>query len=204
MRVLDGSQFLVRIFLGESDRFHHTPLSRALLERLRREGFAGDTVFHGTAGFGASSVIHTVSLVELSAGLPVLIEVVDDEAHVDKLLPILDEMLTGGALVTLERVRVLSTLRHGIVATPRSCANDCPPPRRHANGSPEEVRDAAAPFVPFRSLTLDGDVQRFRRPLHNGDPNNAAVRSMKWVADFSLLESTTWRWWPRFVPDGTH
>jgi uncharacterized protein len=107
MRVLDGNQFLVRIFLGESDQFHHTPLSRALLERLRREGFAGATVIHGVAGFGASSVIHTASLVELSTDLPVLIEVVDDEAHVDKLLPILDEMITGGALVTVERVRVV-------------------------------------------------------------------------------------------------
>jgi uncharacterized protein len=107
MRVLDGEQFLVRILLGESDRFHHTPLPRALLERLRREGFAGATVIHGAAGFGASSVIHTASLVELSSDLPVLIEVVDDQAHVDKLLPILDEMVTGGALVTVERVRVL-------------------------------------------------------------------------------------------------
>jgi uncharacterized protein len=107
MRVLDGNQFLVRILLGESDRFHHTPLSRALLERLRREGFAGATVIHGVAGFGASSVIHTASLVELSTDLPVLIEVVDDEVHVEKLLPILDEMITGGALVTVERVRVV-------------------------------------------------------------------------------------------------
>jgi PII-like signaling protein len=107
MRVLDGSQFLVRIFLGESDRFHHLPLSRALLERLRSEGFAGATIMHGTAGFGASSVIHTSSLIELSSDLPVLIEVVDDEPHVDRLLPILDEMLTGGALVTVERVRVV-------------------------------------------------------------------------------------------------
>ena len=107
MRVLDGNQFLVRIFLGESDRFHHTPLSRALLERLRREGFAGATVIHGVAGFGASSVIHTSSLIELSTDLPVVIEVVDDETHVEKLLPILDEMVTGGALVTVERVRVL-------------------------------------------------------------------------------------------------
>lgn len=107
MRVLDGNQFLVRIFLGESDRFHHTPLSRALLERLRREGFAGATVMHGVAGFGASSVIHTASLVELSTDLPVLIEVIDDEAYVEKLLPILDEMVTGGALVTVERVRVV-------------------------------------------------------------------------------------------------
>src|ERR671925_616760 len=107
MRELDGDQYLVRIFLGESDRFHHTPLARALLDRLRREGFAGATVIHGVAGFGASSVIHTASLVELSTDLPVLIEVIDDEAHVDKLLPILDEMVTGGALVTVERVRVL-------------------------------------------------------------------------------------------------
>jgi PII-like signaling protein len=70
MRVLDGEQFLVRIFLGESDQFHHTPLPRALVERLRREGFAGATVIHGVAGFGASSVIHTASLVELSTDLP--------------------------------------------------------------------------------------------------------------------------------------
>jgi PII-like signaling protein len=107
MRVLDGEQFLVRIFLGESDQFRHRPLPRALLERLRREGFAGATVIHGVAGFGASSVIHTASLVELSSDLPVLIEVVDDQAHVDRLLPILDEMVTGGALVTVERVRVV-------------------------------------------------------------------------------------------------
>jgi PII-like signaling protein len=107
MRVLDGEQFLVRILLGESDRFHHMPLHRALLERLRREGFAGATILHGTAGFGASSVIHTTSLVELSSDLPVVIEVVDDQEHVDRLLPILDEMISGGALVTVEKVRVL-------------------------------------------------------------------------------------------------
>jgi PII-like signaling protein len=107
MRVLDGDHFLVRIFLGESDQWHHTPLSRALLERLRAEGFAGATVVRGVAGFGANSVIHTASLIELSADLPVVIEVVDDQAHVDRLIPILDEMVTGGALVTVERVRVV-------------------------------------------------------------------------------------------------
>ena len=107
MRVLDGDQFLVRIFLGESDRWRHMPLSRALLERLRAEGFAGATVVHGVAGFGASSVIHTAGLIELSTDLPVVIEVVEDQAHVDRLLPILDEMITGGALVTVEPVRVI-------------------------------------------------------------------------------------------------
>src|SRR6188474_943440 len=103
MRVLDGEQSLVRIFIGDSDKWHHQPLDRALLERLRREGFAGATVMHGVAGFGAKSVIHTANLLELSADLPVLIEIVDDDEHIQKLLPILDEMLTGGALVTIER-----------------------------------------------------------------------------------------------------
>jgi PII-like signaling protein len=98
---------LVRIFIGEGDKWHHKPLERALLERLRAEGFAGATVIRGIAGFGANSVIHTVNLVDLSADLPVLIEVVDDEEHIEKLLPILDEMVTGGALVTMEKVRVL-------------------------------------------------------------------------------------------------
>lgn len=61
---------MVRIFFGESDKWHHQPLDVALLERLRREGFAGATVFHGTAGFGANSVIHTSRLLEMSADLP--------------------------------------------------------------------------------------------------------------------------------------
>jgi len=107
MRVLDGEQLLLRIFIGDSDKWHHRPLERALLERLRREGFAGATVCRGLAGFGASSVIHAAHLVDMSADLPIVLEVVDDQEHVDRLLPILDEMLTGGALVTTEKVRVL-------------------------------------------------------------------------------------------------
>jgi PII-like signaling protein len=107
MRVLDGQQTLVRIFIGESDKWHHQPLHRAILERLRREGFAGATVLHGVAGFGAASVIHTSSIVDLSADLPVIIEVVDDAEHMEKLLPILDEMLTKGALVTMEKVTIV-------------------------------------------------------------------------------------------------
>lgn len=106
MRVLDGEQLLVRIFVGESDKWQHAPLYRALLERLRREGFAGATVIHGVAGFGASSVLHTAHLLDLSADLPVVIEVIDDAAHMDRLTEILDEMLDGG-LVTMEKVRVL-------------------------------------------------------------------------------------------------
>ena len=107
MRVLDGEQTLVRIFIGEGEQWQRRPLERALLERLREEGFAGATVIRGVAGFGATSVIHTSTLVALSADLPILIEVVDDDEHVQKLVSILDEMLTGGGLVTMERVRVL-------------------------------------------------------------------------------------------------
>ena len=106
MRVLDGEQLLARIFIGESDRWHHQPLAMALLERLRREGFAGATVFHGVAGFGARSVLHSSHLLRLSEDLPVVIEVVDTEQHIDRLLPILDEMVSEG-LVTLERARVV-------------------------------------------------------------------------------------------------
>jgi len=114
MRVLDGEQTLVRIFVGEGDQWHHRPLATALLERLRAEGFAGATVMRGVAGFGANSVIHTSNLVDLSGDLPVLIEVVDDAEHIDKLVTILDEMVGGGALVTMEKVRVLR-----YAATPR-------------------------------------------------------------------------------------
>jgi hypothetical protein len=106
MRVLDGEQVLVRIFIGESDKWHHRPLSMALLERLRKEGFAGATVFHGVAGFGARSVLHTSHLLRLSEDLPVVIEVVDTPDHIDRLVPILDEMVSEG-LVTLEKARVL-------------------------------------------------------------------------------------------------
>jgi PII-like signaling protein len=112
MRVLSGDHVLVRIFIGESSRWHHQPLSLALLQRLRKEGFAGATVFHGTAGFGARSVLHTTQLLRLSEDLPVVVEVVDSEEKVEELAPILDEMVTDG-LVTMEKVHVLRYAPNG-------------------------------------------------------------------------------------------
>lgn len=106
MRSLDGEQVLVRIFLGEGDKWRHQPLHVALLERLRREGFAGATVFRGVAGFGARSVVHTTHLLRLSEDLPIVVEVVDTAERVERLVPILDEMISEG-LVTMEKVRVL-------------------------------------------------------------------------------------------------
>jgi len=106
VRVLEGEHWMARIFIGESDRWQGKPLADALVERLRREGFAGATVLRGLAGFGARSVVHTAHLLELSQDLPLVIEVVDTEEHLKRLEPILDEMVADG-LVTLEKVRVL-------------------------------------------------------------------------------------------------
>jgi uncharacterized protein len=106
MRVLSGEQILVRVFIGESDKWQHEPLHIALLTRLRTEGFAGATVFHGIGGFGARSVLHTTHLLRLSEDLPIVIEIVDTAEHAERLTAILDEMVTEG-LVTMEKVQVL-------------------------------------------------------------------------------------------------
>ena len=106
MRGLEGEGILVRVFIGESDHWQHQPLSLALLERLRQEHFAGATVFHGVAGFGAHSVLHTTRVLRLSEDLPVVIEIVDSEDRMARLTEILDEMV-GEGLVTMEKVRVI-------------------------------------------------------------------------------------------------
>ncbi len=81
MRVLEGEQWMVRIFIGESDRWQGRPLVDALVERLRKEGFAGATVLRGLAGFGARSVVHTTHLLELSQDLPLVVEVAGTEVQ---------------------------------------------------------------------------------------------------------------------------
>lgn len=106
MRVLDGEQVLVRIFIGEADRWQHQPLWMALLQRLRKDGYAGATVLRGIGGFGARSVLHTTLFERLSQDLPLVVEIVDTSEHIERLLPVLDEMVSEG-LVTLETVRVL-------------------------------------------------------------------------------------------------
>lgn len=106
MRVLDGEQVLMRIFIGESYRWHQQPLWMALLQKLRKDGYAGATVFRGIGGFGARSVVHTTLIERLSQDLPLVVEIVDTAAQIDKLLPVLDEMVSEG-LVTMETVRVL-------------------------------------------------------------------------------------------------
>lgn len=106
MRVLDGEATLVRVFIGESDQWHHRSLALAVVERLRKEGYSGATVLRGVAGFGARSVLHTTQILRLSEDLPVVIEMVEANERVEALLAILDEMVPEG-LVTLEKVRVV-------------------------------------------------------------------------------------------------
>jgi PII-like signaling protein len=101
-----GERTLMRIFIGESDKYHGKPLYEALLERLRVKGLAGATVLRGVAGFGASSVVHTDKVLRLSLDLPLIIEIVETEEAIQAILPDLDAMI-GGGLITLERARVI-------------------------------------------------------------------------------------------------
>jgi hypothetical protein len=107
MTRLEGEGRLVRIFIGESDRWHGRPLYQAIVERAREEGLAGATVTRGIEGFGAKSHLHTSRILRLSTDLPVVIEIVDTAERIEALLPLLDEMV-GDGLVTVETVHILS------------------------------------------------------------------------------------------------
>lgn len=98
--------YLLRIFIGESDRHGHHPLYEAIVLKARETGLAGATVIRCVMGFGKNSVIHTAKILRLSEDLPMVIEIVDSLDKVEAFLPTLDEMITDG-LVTLERVKVL-------------------------------------------------------------------------------------------------
>lgn len=97
---------LLRIFIGETDRWHGKPLYEAIVEEARRRGLAGATAWKGFMGFGAHSRMHTAKILRLSEDLPVLIEIVDSAEKIEAFLPDLDAMVTEG-LVTLERAEVI-------------------------------------------------------------------------------------------------
>jgi PII-like signaling protein len=98
---------LLRIFIGESDRWHGKPLYEAIVRRVREEGLAGATVLRGLEGFGAHSRLHTSRILRLSEDLPVVIEIVDSAEKIDAILPALDEMVEEG-MVTVEKVHVIA------------------------------------------------------------------------------------------------
>jgi len=97
---------LLRIFVGESDRWHNHPLYEAIVLKARELHLAGATVLRGPMGFGARSRLHTAKILRLSEDLPIVIEIVDTREKIDTLLPHIDEMVEDG-LVTLERVEVI-------------------------------------------------------------------------------------------------
>src|SRR5437667_4724764 len=97
---------LLRIFIGESDRWEHKPLYEALVLKARELHLAGATVLRGPMGFGKSSRLHTAKILRLSMDLPLVIEIVDSEEKIRSFLPALGEMMSGG-MVTLERVQVI-------------------------------------------------------------------------------------------------
>jgi PII-like signaling protein len=97
---------LLRIFIGESDRWEHKPLYEAIVLAARAAKLAGATVLRGPMGFGKSSRLHTTKILQLSMDLPLVIEIVDTEEKINAFLPQLDGMI-GGGLVTLEKVRVI-------------------------------------------------------------------------------------------------
>jgi len=97
---------LLRIFIGESDRWHHQPLYQAIVLKAREMHLAGATVLRGPMGFGKSSRLHTAKILRLSMDLPIVIEIVDSEEKMQQFLPVLDAMM-GGGLLTMEKVKVI-------------------------------------------------------------------------------------------------
>jgi len=97
---------LLRIFIGEQDKWRGQPLYEAIVHLARKEGLAGATCLKGFLGYGAKSHLHTVKLLRLSEDLPIVIEIVDSEEKIQAFLPKLDAMIQDG-LVTLERAEVL-------------------------------------------------------------------------------------------------
>lgn len=109
---LPEDALLLRIYLGESDRWKHQPLYEAIVLKARELHLAGATVFRGQMGFGATSRIHTAKILRLSTDLPLTIEIVDAEENINRFLPFLDEMM-GGGLVTLEKIKVIHYRQSG-------------------------------------------------------------------------------------------
>ena len=105
MKIPEEGQ-LLRIFIGESDRWQGKPLYEAIILRAREMGIAGATMLRGMMGYGAASRIHTAKILRLSEDLPIVVEIVDSKEKITALLPTIEEMVQEG-LVTLESVRVL-------------------------------------------------------------------------------------------------
>lgn len=117
---IEGEGQLLRIFIGENDRWHGKPLYDAIVMKAREMGMAGATVVRGMMGFGANSRLHTTKVLRLSEDLPIVIELVDKPERIAALIPELDRMVTEG-MITLEKVHVLAYRQNGN-ASPQASA----------------------------------------------------------------------------------
>ena len=110
---ISGQAVLLRVFIGESDKIGHLPLYEAIVKEARSAGLAGATVLKGVLGYGATARIRTAKLLDLSADLSMVIEIVDEEGKIDAFQPVLAELFDQancGGLVTLENIRVVHYL----------------------------------------------------------------------------------------------
>ena len=111
MHGLKGERVLMRVHIGERDKYKGTPLYAAIVELLRAQHYAGATVYRGIMGFGASSTVHTDRSEVLSLDLPIVVECIETAERIDAILPVLDGMI-GGGLITLERANVIMYRPH--------------------------------------------------------------------------------------------
>jgi len=109
---LSGAGKVLRIFIGESDKYNGKPLHEAVVMKARELNLAGASVFRGIMGYGASSRIHSTKLLRISEDLPVTVEIVDTEENINKILPFLDETVKEG-LITMENVNIIKYRHNG-------------------------------------------------------------------------------------------
>lgn len=117
----DSTGVLLRIFIGDSDRYEHQPLHEAIINKARELGLSGATVLQGSMGFGANSIIHNDRVLVMSSDLPLVIEIVESREKAEKFLPLLDDMVQGG-MITMEEVRVIA-YRHNPAATEKKAGS---------------------------------------------------------------------------------
>jgi len=103
---IEGEAILIRIHIGEDDKVDGKLLYKKIIEILRENDIAGATVLRGIMGYGASTRIHTASILDISSDLPIIIEIVDKEEKINKVLPKIEPLIKNG-LITQEKVKVI-------------------------------------------------------------------------------------------------
>lgn len=107
MRGIEGEQVLLRLIVSESRRIDHQAMFMRIVEILRAEGFAGATVVKGIAGFGHDRDVHTDTIEVLAQGLPLIVETVDTQDRIDRVVPKLEALMGAAGVITLERAHVI-------------------------------------------------------------------------------------------------